>query len=62
MKNLKYKKYIKPAFIVLVVCLILVMQNRVAFGLDDTLKIPDVNINFGNGENSTPTELSLIHI
>lgn len=56
MKNLKYKKYIKPAFIVLVVCLILVMQNRVAFGLDDTLKIPDVNINFGNGENSTPTE------
>ena len=56
MKNINFKKYIKPLMIILVVSVLCITTSKVVYALDNTLPIPDISINFGEGNGKTPVE------
>ncbi|MDU1413207.1 MAG: flagellar type III secretion system pore protein FliP [Clostridium sp.] len=56
MKNINFKKYIKPLMIILVVSVLCIATSKVVYALDNTLPIPDISINFGEGNGKTPVE------
>lgn len=56
MKNINFKKYIKFILFTLVLCGVFAATSKVAYATGDTLPIPDININFGNGADKTPVE------
>lgn len=56
MKNINFKKYIKPILFTIILCAAFAATSKVAYATGDTLPIPDISINFGNGAEKTPVD------
>ncbi len=55
-KQVNLKKLIKPIMLILIIYCVFSISNKVAYAVDDTIPIPDINISFGNEATKAPTE------